>query len=77
MIWCLDYHVSWDDPSTDVETEQVDPVGPATGSNRQIRGSWDDAVLYKSFLGARMYAYEPKTSNGLVGFRLAMTLYEK
>ncbi len=75
MQWCLDYGVDWDDPMIDVETEQVDPAGPASGSARQVRGSYFEAWYAWSYLGMRHYKYEPATVATTLGFRIAATLY--
>ena len=77
MTWVLDYHSKWATEGFDVNVDQVDPVGPATGTMRECRGSFNDSGLKWCFIGFRFYAYEPNMNSGYNGFRLAMTLYEK
>jgi formylglycine-generating enzyme required for sulfatase activity len=64
--WCLDWYAKY---SSDAVT---DPVGPASGSSRVIRGgSWGlDAASCRS---AIRYDYEPGNRVSDVGFRLALS----
>ncbi len=77
LQWVLDYYVAWDDPVIDAEAEQVDPVGPATGTRRLTKGSCAGvSKSWGNYLGFRNYAYEPAYGNsGNFGFRLAVTMY--
>ena len=67
--WCLDWHESWA-PASYVK-DQVDPVGPSTGSQRAFRGGHvADGSGYANSVDRR-YKDTPSRSNSQFGFRLA------
>jgi formylglycine-generating enzyme required for sulfatase activity len=64
--WCSDWYGDY--PSSAV----VDPVGPATGSDRVYRGgSWSN--LAANCRSAFRFRYSPGYRNGDLGFRLALS----
>ncbi len=63
--WCHDYY----DAYTGRLAQEVDPLGPSTGTHRVIRGSsWRDATLAETRLSYRAYQKEARDN---VGFRIA------
>ena len=63
--WCHDYYNAY----TGRLAEAVDPLGPAVGTHRVIRGSsWRDATLAETRLSYRAYHKEARDN---VGFRIA------
>ena len=63
--WCHDYYNAY----TGRLAEDVDPLGPAAGTHRVIRGSsWRDATLAETRLSYRAYHKEARDN---VGFRIA------
>lgn len=63
--WCHDYYSAY----TGSLADEVDPLGPARGTHRVIRGSsWRDATLAETRLSYRAYHREARDS---VGFRIA------
>ncbi len=63
--WCQDYYTAYTGSSGDGE---VDPMGPATGSHRVVRGSsWRDASITELRLSYRRYSREATSD---IGFRV-------
>ena len=63
--WCHDFYTAYVSP----RANNVDPLGPATGRHRVVRGSsWRDGSITELRLSSRRY-YE--TSRDNVGFRIA------
>ena len=64
--WCHDYYAA---NAAGASQKIVDPMGPATGSHRVIRGSgWRDASITELRFSYRRYSREPASD---VGFRIA------
>lgn len=65
--WTNDWH------ENEIEGDAINPMGPATGSNRVIRGGgWDDAPPYCR--SAYRYASSPASRSDHIGVRLVVTL---
>ena len=63
--WCHDYYNAY----TGKLAKETDPLGPANGNHRVIRGSsWRDATLAETRLSYRAYHKEARDN---VGFRIA------
>lgn len=67
--WCLDWHESW--APTTYSKDQVDPVGPTSGTAREFRGGHiADGAGYANSIDRR-YRDVPSRSSSQFGFRLA------
>ena len=67
--WCLDWHESWAPAS--YAKDQVDPVGPTSGTSRAFRGGHvADGSGYANSVDRR-YKDTPSRDNSQFGFRLA------
>jgi formylglycine-generating enzyme required for sulfatase activity len=64
--WCHDWYVNYN------ENPVTNPTGPATGSNRIVRGGGWNAFFYNCRSAFR-YSFYPTTTYSVVGFRLAHT----
>jgi formylglycine-generating enzyme required for sulfatase activity len=54
--------------------DETDPVGPAAGSGRAIRGGgWDYNARYCR--SANRYGYDPGDGREIIGFRFARSAY--
>jgi formylglycine-generating enzyme required for sulfatase activity len=63
--WCHDYYSAY----TTAVTTSPDPLGPASGTHRVIRGSsWRDSSVTETRLSYRAYHKEARDN---VGFRIA------
>ena len=65
--WCQDLYGPYE------LSTRPDPCGADTGSFRVVRGGSYDNCIANSHLSVRCW-YEPETSVGYIGFRVAMTL---
>ena len=72
MEWCLDWHENWGE--FDWNTPSVNPVGPATGTQRQERGGYYDNQLGYISCGMRNYYYTPNTGTNVNGVRFVLDI---
>jgi formylglycine-generating enzyme required for sulfatase activity len=65
--WCADWYGSYN------STEQTDPTGPVSGSDRVLRsGGWYDIAFFCRVAGR--YYDSPANSHSGIGFRVALSL---
>jgi formylglycine-generating enzyme required for sulfatase activity len=67
--WCWDWFGAYKDE------EQRDPVGPATGSYRVVRGGAFDSNV-SVVLSANRASYEPESKFSVLGFRIVCTNFK-
>jgi formylglycine-generating enzyme required for sulfatase activity len=61
--WCQDWHGSYSD------SDQTDPIGPDSGSNRVLRGGFRDEDA-RNCRSAHRYSTPPDERHASIGFRL-------